>query len=948
MYQGADHIGRRVLNTGGGGGAQTSTTYTSNIPEWLRPQTEALLGAATQEYFQTAPRTVTDPNTGETRTEYDITGIKGYKPYSADKESYFAPFSQQQQNVFSEVGGMRTSPAYGQAAGMTRQAGMGGMGTAQQALGYGQLGTGYGGMAAGMAPEAQLYGRTAADIGTMGLRAEELGRDVGEEARQFARQAAGMGGLYEQMATDPMSMQGYMSPYMQQVVERQKLAAIEDAQRANLGQNLAAARQGTYGGARQALAQSQREAALEKQMGDIQAQGLQNAFQQAQQAQQFGVTTGLQGLQGAQAGLGTALQGGQLGLSGIGQAMAGQQAGLAGLGQASQLYGQGMQGAQVGLQGLGAAQAGYGLTGQMGAQLGNLATAQQQADIQRLGLQTEIGGIQQARDQAVIDQAIQDYAVAQQYPFQQLAGYSGLLRGYATPTTTVSQYQARPSGLTQLAGLGTTAVGLGQLAGVGGKKEGGVIKFAEGGITDTDAIEGMAEDLSIPQLQQSMRNDTLPEYIGMPILANKVNQAERMQIAQAGIAPNMGQEVPIANQVMQRANQLQGIDTVQTAAGGGMVAFNNGGIARFQNTGLVAPSQYQGIGSAGKYPLGIGPQPPELDELIKKYGKNILKVLKGAKSAIGLSPSQLLLRTNSLNENEAEQLRQYRNLAEFQAAYDDISDSPFSETFNAPAAGPKQNAPAAGPANQPAPGANPAAQAGPAGIAPEAAPLTIAEMLKQREAEERAFVGEDPRIKKMQEMLKKQGEEPFLDRASRALQMIAAGEQLRTKGDTAGLKESMATEAARRKAMAEREEKLTQLEGADYERRAGIFKEMAGERREDEKTKKSQAFQERVLERKISAERDIARMRDPAARERYVADLLRSKNSEDRRVGEILAGAAKTGTMTRAKALEMYYDLANVELRKQYPTFEAFLAYAMGTGSGGAGGEVDTNNPLLK
>jgi hypothetical protein len=54
MYQGAEHTGRRVLNMGGGGGGSTtSTTYTSNIPEWLRPQTEALLGAGTQEYFNT-------------------------------------------------------------------------------------------------------------------------------------------------------------------------------------------------------------------------------------------------------------------------------------------------------------------------------------------------------------------------------------------------------------------------------------------------------------------------------------------------------------------------------------------------------------------------------------------------------------------------------------------------------------------------------------------------------------------------------------------------------------------------------------------------------------------------------------------------------------------------------------------------------------------------------
>jgi hypothetical protein len=50
----------------------------------------------------------------------------------------------------------------------------------------------------------------------------------------FGQQAAGMGSMYEQMATNPMAMQAYMSPYMQNVVEIQKQQAIEDAQRAQL------------------------------------------------------------------------------------------------------------------------------------------------------------------------------------------------------------------------------------------------------------------------------------------------------------------------------------------------------------------------------------------------------------------------------------------------------------------------------------------------------------------------------------------------------------------------------------------------------------------------------------------------------------------------------------------------------------------------------------------
>jgi hypothetical protein len=101
-----------------------------------------------------------------------------------------------------------------------------------------------------------------------------------------------------------------------------------------------------------------------------------------------------------------------------------------------------------------------------------------------------------------------------------------------------------------------------------------------------------------------------------------------------------------------------------------------------------------------------------------------------------------------------------------------------------------------------------------------------------------------------------------------------------------------------------------------------------------------------VLERKIDAEKEIARMR-PATASEYIGRLLRSKSPEDQAVGKILAGQGKTGEMTRAKAIELYYDPANLEIRKQHKTFEDFLAYAMGAGVGG-GGEVDRNNALLK
>jgi hypothetical protein len=61
----------------------------------------------------------------------------------------------------------------------------------------------------------------------------------------------------------------YMSPYMQNVVEAQKREAIRDAQKAQLGQNLAAAKQGLRGNANQAILAAERERGLRTQLGDI-------------------------------------------------------------------------------------------------------------------------------------------------------------------------------------------------------------------------------------------------------------------------------------------------------------------------------------------------------------------------------------------------------------------------------------------------------------------------------------------------------------------------------------------------------------------------------------------------------------------------------------------------------------------------------------------------------
>jgi hypothetical protein len=102
------------------------------------------------------------------------------------------------------------------------------------------------------------------------------------------------------MAAGPQGFQqnigGYMSPYMQNVVDVQKREAARQSGIAGLQQQSQATQAGAFGGGRDAIMRAERERNLGTQMNDIQAQGLQSAFANAQnqfntnlgQMQQFG------------------------------------------------------------------------------------------------------------------------------------------------------------------------------------------------------------------------------------------------------------------------------------------------------------------------------------------------------------------------------------------------------------------------------------------------------------------------------------------------------------------------------------------------------------------------------------------------------------------------------------------------------------------------------------
>jgi hypothetical protein len=617
--------GGRIYGMGGGGGGPTQTTSTvqnTNVPEYARPYVETMLGATQQQLFEgSRGPDVTNPETGEvTKGEFNITGFKPYQAYggtydaagkqlSYDPSKAVAGFSDMQKAAQQGIAGMQMPGGFAGASNMAAAAGQGGMDSAGRAYGYGDqgqrsglmgqgLGTAggqkYGEMGAGYGAQGAGYGAQAADIGKMGLRAETYGKQISSQAEDYARQAAGAGAQYAGQATSPQAMQAYMSPYMQNVVDVQNREAARASGIQGTQQQAQATQAGAFGGGRDAIMRAERERNLAMLQNQNQAQGQQAAYQQAQQAQQFGANLGLQGLQGAQQGLGTALQGGQLGLSGIGTALQGQQgamqgaglgiqgaqAGLAGVDRQLAGTAQGMQGAQVGLQGVSGAQAGYGLANQAASNMSNIAGQQQQAQLNMFNAQNTVGAQQQAMEQQKINQAMQDYANAQQYPLMQLGTMSNMLRGLPMQASSTQQYQAAPNQLTQA--IGTIGAGTSIYNALNPTKSaaGGEVKgYAEGGIMSYDMggeVESQLESMDEQGLAEQAKESSSPSIRKM---AQRILRERQMSKQPQGTGP-MG--------VQYQAAQPQ----MPAMRGGGIIAFATP--TEDNNYSLVTDPQFGG------------------------------------------------------------------------------------------------------------------------------------------------------------------------------------------------------------------------------------------------------------------------------------------------------------------------------------------------------------------
>lgn len=363
-------VGKRMtLEGGSGGGSQTSTSTSTNLPTYAQPYYQELLKQSGKNVFTTD------------KDGY-VTGVKGAGELPQQKRVGMQELTKQ---GIAGIAGLETPGQFAKATeGLTAGQGMG-FNAAQQGLGR------------------------AFDYNPQNVAAMEVGtQNFGQDAANF-----------------------YMNPYQQNVTNM----ALREAQQQGDVQRQAGAMgaisRGTFGGARQALMQAEGDRNLMRTMGDIQAQGSQQAFQNAQQQFQADQARQLQAQQANQA------------------------AGL----QADQLNQQGQQfsaglGKDIGLAGLS--------TGVDSSRLlGALGIEQQNAELSRLQAKVAAGEKEQAQLQGETDTDYQNRMSALNYEKQQLQFYSDILRGNANALgSTTVQYAPAPSIASQAAGFGLAGLSL--------------------------------------------------------------------------------------------------------------------------------------------------------------------------------------------------------------------------------------------------------------------------------------------------------------------------------------------------------------------------------------------------------------------------------------------------------------------------------------------------------
>ena len=402
--------------------------------------------------------------------------------------------------------------------------------------------------AANMQPSQQLGTgtdlATAAGIGALGTN---------YQAGRFG------GGMFGQGAAD-----FYMNPYQQNVIDIGKREAARQSAIQGTQQQAQATQAGAFGGGRDAIMRAERERNLGQQMSDIQAQGSNAAFTNAQQ--QFNADQA--------------------------RRMQAQQ-----LGEQSRQYGAGLglQGLQTGLQAA-------GQLGQLGGQ-----QFQQGMDINKL--QSAYGGQMQQQAQRPLDQAYQDFLNQQNYPYKQLGFMSDMIRGLPLGQQSTSQmYQAPSNSLGQLAGLGMGAYGVSQLM----RAEGGTVHdYAEGGVTSDQNVEGILSKLSDQQLQQAKQGALARRDVEQ---ANMIDAEISMRAsARSGISAAITPEF---------ADQME-----EGMASGGIVAFADRGavVDTSKKPSPVVQSAVEKLAQqSGNDPVDLMAQTKQISDMFQKQYQPML------------------------------------------------------------------------------------------------------------------------------------------------------------------------------------------------------------------------------------------------------------------------------------------------------------------------------------
>ena len=300
-----------------------------------------------------------------------VTGVKPFVPYTGERVAGFTPG---QEAIQRETLGLALPDQFGQS-----QAGL----TAGQSMGFGAGAAGLTG--------AFGYNPTAISGGTF----------------------------------DPSAAAYYSSPYQTGVTD----IAVREAERqrdlARTGRMTGAIGRGTFGGARQTLADVEAERGAAQGISDIRFRGAQSGYENAQKMFEADQARRMQAAQ---------------------------------LGQQAQQFQAGL-GKDIGLAGM---MAGIDTSGKLGA----LGTAEQTANLERLKAQAATEGEKQALQQQINDMKYQQFQEQKDFQRNQLEYLSNILRGNAGALgSTQVQYTPQPSTASQIASLGLSGLALSKALG---------------------------------------------------------------------------------------------------------------------------------------------------------------------------------------------------------------------------------------------------------------------------------------------------------------------------------------------------------------------------------------------------------------------------------------------------------------------------------------------------